>query len=325
MAVLNIVEAINHALKEEMKRDDNVVVMGEDVAVNGGVFRATVGLLEEFGEERVIDTPLSENGIVGSAVGMAVNGLRPVAEIQFMGFIYYILNHIICHAARLRNRTRGMLSVPMVIRAPYGAGIRAPEHHSESTEALFTQVPGIKVVVPSMPGDAKGLLISAIRDPDPVIFLEPKKIYRAIKEDIPEKEYSIPLGKARLVKEGKDITIFCWGAMVRVVENTSVEAEKEGVDVEIIDLRTLSPLDEDAIIASVEKTGKALVVHEAPKTCGLGAEIVSLINEKALLSLTAPVFRVTGQDIAVPFSKGEDYYIPSTKRILLWLRKAMSF
>ncbi|MEE9165352.1 MAG: alpha-ketoacid dehydrogenase subunit beta [Nitrospinota bacterium] len=325
MAVHNIIEAVNLALKEEMKRDDRVIVLGEDVGVNGGVFRATVGLLEEFGDNRVIDTPLSENGIVGSALGMAVNGLRPVAEIQFMGFIYYILNHIICHAARLRNRTRGRLTAPLVIRAPYGAGIRAPEHHSESTEALFTQIPGIKVVVPSTPKDAKGLLISAIRDPDPVIFLEPKRIYRAIKEDIPDEEYTIPLGKARIVKEGKDITVICWGAMVKVAEAVSEEAEKENIDIEIIDLRTLSPLDKDTIIASVEKTGRALVVHEAPKTCGLGAEIVALINEKALWSINAPVLRVTGQDITVPFAKGEDYYIPSVDRILQGLKKTMNF
>lgn len=325
MAVLNIVEAVNHALKEEMRRDSSIVVLGEDVGVNGGVFRATLGLLEEFGEERVIDTPLSENGIIGSAIGMAVNGLKPVAEIQFMGFIYYILNHIICHAARLRNRTRGGLTVPIVVRAPYGAGIRAPEHHSESTEALFTQIPGIKVVVPSTPNDAKGLLISAIRDPDPTIFLEPKRIYRAIKEEIQEDEYTIPLGKARMVKEGKDITVICWGAMVREVENVSEEAEKEGIDLEIIDLRTLSPLDKDTILKSVEKTGRALVVHEAPKTCGLGAEISALINEKALLSLSAPVLRITGQDITVPLAKGEDYYIPSIARILQGLRKVMNF
>ena len=325
MAVHNIIEAVNLALKEEMKRDDRVIVLGEDVGVNGGVFRATVGLLEEFGEDRVIDTPLSENGIVASALGMAVNGLRPVAEIQFMGFIYYILNHIICHAARLRNRTRGRLTAPLVIRTPYGAGIRAPEHHSESTEALFTQIPGIKVVVPSTPKDTKGLLTSAIRDPDPVIFLEPKRIYRAIKEDIPDEEYTIPLGKARIVKEGKDITVICWGAMVRVVETVSEEAEKENIDIEIIDLRTLSPLDKDAIITSVEKTGRALVVHEAPKTCGLGAEIVALINEKALLSLSAPVLRVTGQDITVPFAKGEDYYIPSVIRISQGLKKVINF
>lgn len=325
MAVHNIIEAVNQALKEEMGRDNRVIVLGEDVAVNGGVFRATVGLLEEFGEDRVIDTPLSENGIVGSAIGMAINGLRPVAEIQFMGFIYYILNHIICHAARLRNRTRGRLTVPLVIRAPYGAGIRAPEHHSESTEALFTQIPGIKVVVPSTPKDAKGLLVSAIRDPDPVIFLEPKRIYRAIKEDIPDEEYTIPLGEAKIVKEGKDITIICWGAMVRLAEAVSEEAMNENIDVEIIDLRTLSPIDKDTIISSVEKTGRALVVHEAPKTCGLGAEIVSIINEKALLHLNAPVYRVTGQDIAVPLAKGEDYYIPSASRVLQGLRKAMNF
>lgn len=325
MAVHNIIESVNLALKEEMKRDDRVIVLGEDVGVNGGVFRATVGLLEEFGDNRVIDTPLSENGIVAGALGMAVNGLRPVAEIQFMGFVYYILNHIICHAARLRNRTRGRLTAPLVIRAPYGAGIRAPEHHSESTEALFTQIPGIKVVVPSTPKDTKGLLTSAIRDPDTVIFLEPKRIYRAIKEDIPEEEYTIPLGKARMVKEGKDITVICWGAMVRVVETVSEEAEKENIDIEIIDLRTLSPLDKDTIITSVEKTGRALVVHEAPKTCGLGAEIVALINEKALLSLNAPVLRVTGQDIAVPLAKGEDYYIPSVDRILQGLKKIINF
>ena len=325
MAVHNMIEAVNLALKEEMKRDDRVVVIGEDVGVNGGVFRATVGLLEEFGDNRVIDTPLSENGIVAGALGMAVNGLRPVAEIQFMGFIYYILNHIICHAARLRNRTRGKLTAPLVIRAPYGAGIRAPEHHSESTEALFTQIPGIKVVVPSTPKDTKGLLTSAIRDPDPVIFLEPKRIYRAIKEDIPDEEYTIPIGKARIVKKGKDITVICWGAMVRVVETVLEEAEKENIDIEIIDLRTLSPLDKDTIITSVEKTGRASVVHEAPKTCGLGAEIVALINEKALLSLNAPVLRVTGQDITVPLAKGEDYYIPSVVRILQGLKKTMNF
>ncbi len=325
MAIHNIIEAVNLALKEEMKRDDRVIVLGEDVGVNGGVFRATIGLLEEFGDNRVIDTPLSENGIVAGALGMAVNGLRPVAEIQFMGFVYYILNHIICHAARLRNRTRGRLTAPLVIRAPYGAGIRAPEHHSESTEALFTQIPGIKVVVPSTPKDTKGLLTSAIRDPDTVIFLEPKRIYRAIKEDIPEEEYTIPLGKAKMVKEGKDITVICWGAMVRVVETVSEEAEKENIDIEIIDLRTLSPLDKDTIITSVEKTGRALVVHEAPKTCGLGAEIVALINEKALLSLNAPVLRVTGQDITVPLAKGEDYYIPSVDRILQGLKKIINF
>lgn len=325
MPVLNIIEAVNQALKEEMRRDEKIVLLGEDVGVNGGVFRATIGLLKEFGEERIIDTPLSENGIIGSAIGMAVYGLKPVAEIQFMGFIYYILNHIICHAARLRNRTRGRCSVPLVVRAPYGAGIKGPEHHSESTEALFTHIPGIKVVVPSTPLDTKGLLISAIRDPDTVIFLEPKKIYRAIKEDVPEGEYTIPLSKAKIVKEGKDITIICWGAMVREVETASIKAEKEGVEAEIVDLRTLSPMDRDTVIASVKKTGRAMVVHEAPKTCGLGAEIVSIINEKAFLYLKSPVLRITGQDIAVPMPETENYYIPSTSRILNGVRKVVEF
>lgn len=325
MPTLNIVEAVNLALKEEMQRDASVLVMGEDVGRNGGVFRATLGLLDKFGEARVIDTPLSENGIIGSAVGLAVGGLKPVAEVQFMGFIYYILNHIICHAARLRNRTRGRITVPLVVRAPYGAGIQAPEHHSESTEALFTQIPGIKVVVPSTPTDALGLLKSAIRDPDPVIFLEPKKIYRAIKEDVPDTDFTIPLGKAKVVKEGKDISLICWGAMVRVAEEVSIAMEEKGWDAEILDLRTLAPLDRESITNSLKKTGRALIVHEAPKTCGLGAEISALINEKALLHLKAPVLRITGQDIAVPLPKGEHYYIPSLERVLKGVEKVMSF
>ena len=313
------------ALREEMKRDKRVLVLGEDVGVNGGVFRATVGLQEEFGDERVIDTPILENGIVGCAIGMAAYGLRPVVEIQFMGFIYYILNHIISHAARLRTRSRGRYTVPLVIRAPYGAGIRAPEHHSESTEALFTHIPGIKVVVPSTPRDTKGLLISAIRDPDPTIFLEPKRIYRALKGEVPDEEYTIPLGKARIVREGNDLSIICWGAMVMVAESVANEAINEGLDIEIIDLRTLSPMDMDAVISSVEKTGRALVIHEAPKTCGLGAEIVALINEKAILHLKAPVLRVTGQDVVVPLSRAEDYYIPSVARVLKALRDIVAF
>jgi pyruvate dehydrogenase E1 component beta subunit len=325
MAILNIVEAVNEALKEEMRRDKTVLVMGEDVARNGGVFRATVDLLDEFGEERVIDTPLSENGIMGTAIGLAVNGLRPVVEIQFMGFIFYTLNQLICHAARLRNRSRGRFTVPLVLRAPYGAGIGAPEHHSESTEALFTQIPGIKVVVPSSPIDTKGLLKSAIRDPDPVVFLEPKKIYRAVKEEVPEEDYTIPIGKAKVVKEGKDVTIICWGAMVRVAEEVSVAAEKEKVDVEIIDLRTLYPMDKGAIISSVKKTGRAVIVHEAPKTGGLGAEISAVINEEGLLHLKAPVQRITGQDITVPMPQAEKYYIPSVARVMRGIRKVMSF
>ncbi len=325
MPVLNLIEAVNQALKDEMKRDESVLVMGEDVGVNGGVFRATDGLLADFGDDRVIDTPLSENGIVGCAIGMAVYGLKPVVEIQFMGFMYYILNHIICHASRLRTRTRGKYTVPLVVRMPYGAGIKAPEHHSESTEALLTHIPGIKVVVPSTPKDAKGLLISAIRDPDPTIFLEPKKIYRAIKEDVPEEVYTVPLSKAKVVKEGNDISLICWGAMVSIAESVSEKAIEEGIDVEIIDLRTLSPMDNDAIISSVEKTGRAIVVHEAPKTSGLGAEIVAIISEKAILSLKAPVLRVTGQDVIVPLPQGENYYIPSIARILKALKSVIAF
>ncbi|MBI5286440.1 MAG: alpha-ketoacid dehydrogenase subunit beta [Deltaproteobacteria bacterium] len=325
MATLNMVDALNQALMEEMERDERVVVMGEDVGKNGGVFRVTVGLLERFGSDRVIDTPLAEAGIVGTAIGMAVYGLRPVAEIQFMGFIYYTLNQIITHAARLRNRTRGRFTVPMVVRTPYGTGIKALEHHSESTEALFTQIPGIKVVVPSTPKDAKGLLVSAIRDPDPVIFLEPTRIYRAIKEDVPKGLYTVPLGKARIVKEGDDVTVICWGAMVREVERAVEIAEREGIDMEIIDLRALSPLDIETIITSVTKTGRGVIIHEAPKTCGLGAEISALIQEKALLHLQAPVLRVTGFDITVPYPRAEDYYIPNPQRIMRGIREVMSF
>lgn len=322
MSELNMVEALNQALKEEMERDERIVVMGEDVGVDGGVFRVTVGLLERFGSNRVIDTPLAEAGIIGTAIGMAVYGLRPVVEIQFMGFIYYTLNQIISHAARLRNRTRGRFNVPMVVRTPYGGGIKALEHHSESTEALFTQIPGLKVVVPSTPRDAKGLLISAIRDPDPVIFLEPTRSYRAIREEVPPGPYTIPLGKARVVREGGDVTLICWGAMTRVVERA---IEETGVDVEVIDLRTLLPLDIDTVITSVQKTGRVVVAHEAPKTCGFGAEIAALIQERALLHLQAPVIRVTGWDITVPLPKSEDYYIPSPERVLWGIKRVMEF
>lgn len=322
---LTLLEAVNLALKEEMAQDERVVVLGEDVGTSGGVFRATEGLLETFGADRVIDTPLSENGIIATAIGMAVNGLRPVAEIQFMGFILYTLNQMIAHAARLRTRSRGRYTVPLVLRAPYGGGIRAPEHHSESTEALFAQIPGLKVVVPATPNDAKGLLLSAIRDPDPVVFLEPKKIYRAIKEAVPAEAGAIPIGKARMVREGRDITLICWGAMVRVAQEAVRESEKDDVDAEILDLRTLAPLDQEAIVGSVTKTGRVVVIHEAPRNCGLGAEITARINEKALLHLQAPVIRVTGFDITVPLPKSEDHYIPSVARVLKGMKKALDF
>ncbi|MGB3863039.1 MAG: alpha-ketoacid dehydrogenase subunit beta [Candidatus Aminicenantaceae bacterium] len=321
----NIVQALNKALELEMLRDDRVIILGEDVGVDGGVFRVTEGLLLRFGDERVIDTPLAESGILGAAIGMAVYGLRPIAEIQFMGFVFSAFNQIVSHAARLRNRSRGRFTVPIVIRMPYGAGVKALEHHSESTEALFCHIPGLKVVVPSSPFDAKGLLIASIRSNDPVIFLEPKKLYRAGRQDVPDDDYEIPLGTAKVVREGEGLTIICWGAMVPQAQEAADAVEKEEIFPEIIDLRTLSPLDHETIIQSVQHTGRALIVHEAPKTCGLGAEIAALINEKALLNLEAPVLRITGQDIVVPLPKSEDYYYPSPARIVRGIKKTMEF
>jgi pyruvate dehydrogenase E1 component beta subunit len=325
MAKLNMVEAINLALREEMERDNRVVVLGEDVGREGGVFRVTDGLQEKFGPDRIVDTPLAESGIVGTAMGMAVYGLRPVAEIQFDGFLYPCLDQITNHIGRIRNRSRGKFTCPLVIRVPYGGGIHAPEHHSESPEAILAHTPGIKVVIPSTPYEAKGLLLSSIRDPDPVLFLEPKRIYRAIREEVPEGDYSIPLGKARLVQEGKDVTVVAWGAMVREVLNASEQLKGDKILVEVIDLRTISPIDIEAIINSIRKTGRCVIVHEAPKTCGLGAEIIALINEKALLSLQAPVERVTGFDVPVPLLKSEHYYLPNPKRIVMAVKKVMSF
>lgn len=321
--MLNIVQAINQALALEMEKDERVVLLGEDIGVDGGVFRATEGLLKRFGSERVMDTPLAESAIVGTSIGLAVGGLRPVAEIQFMGFMYLGFNQIISHAARLRNRSRGRFTVPLVIRIPYGAGVKALEHHSESTEALFCQIPGLKVVVPSTPYDAKGLLISSIRDADPVIFLEPTKLYRAGRQEVPEDLYEIPLGQAKVVREGEGLTIAAWGAMIPVAQKAAEIVEKEGLFPEIIDLRTLAPLDRKAILESVQRTGRLLIVHEAPKNCGLGAEIAALAAEKAILQLEAPVLRVTGQDITVPLAKSEDYYYPSPDRVAWGIKKIM--
>ncbi len=325
MARLNMVEAINLALREEMERDKRVVVLGEDVGREGGVFRVTDGLQARFGGERVVDTPLAEAGIVGTAMGMALYGLRPIAEIQFDGFLYPCLDQITNHIGRIRNRSRGRFTCPLVIRVPYGGGIHAPEHHSESPEAILAHTPGIKVVIPSTPSEAKGLLLASIRDLDPVIFLEPKRIYRAIREEVQEGDYTIPLGKARLVQEGRDVTVIAWGAMVREVLNAAEELKGDKIDMEIIDLRTISPMDVDAIITSIRKTGRAVVVHEAPKTCGLGAEIIALINEKAFLSLQAPIERVTGFDIPMPLLKSEHYYLPNPKRVVAAVKKVMSF
>jgi len=323
--ISNMVQALNQALSQEMERDPRVVILGEDIGVDGGVFRVTEGLLQKFGSRRVMDTPLAESGIVGAAIGMAAFGLRPVAEIQFMGFIYPAFNQIISHVARLRNRTRGRFTVPMVIRTPYGAGVKALEHHSESTEALFCQIPGLTVVVPSTPYEAKGLLTAAIRSDDPVVYLEPSRLYRAEKQDIPDEPYEVPLREARIVKAGKDVTLVAWGAMVPVVLKASEIAEKTGVSSEILDLRTLSPLDTDTVIKSVKKTGRALIVHEAPKSCGLGAELAAQINENALLSLEAPVLRIAGQDITVPLPKAEDFYYVGPERVVKGIRQLMEF
>ncbi len=325
MAIWNMVEAIQNGLMIEMERDPSVLILGEDVGKEGGVFRVTEGLQARFGIERVVDTPLSESGIVGTAIGLAVKGIKAVAEIQFEGFLAPAMDQIMSHASRIRTRSRGRFTCPLVIRSPFGGGIRAPEHHSESPEALFVHTPGIKVVIPSTPRDAKGLIISAIRDPDPVLFFEPKRIYRAIKEEVPDGVYTVPIGEARVVREGNDVTMVSWGAMVREALRAAEMIEKEGVHAEVIDLRTLSPMDEDAILNSVRKTGKAVIVHEASRTCGLGAEIVARINEKALLSLQAPVERVTGFDTVVPLLKMENYFLPSPERILRGIRKVMAF
>jgi pyruvate dehydrogenase E1 component beta subunit len=325
MAKLNMVEAINLALREEMERDSRVVIFGEDVGKEGGVFRVTDGLQKKFGADRVIDTPLAELGIVAVALGMAVYGLRPIAEIQFEGFLYPCLDQINNHIGRMRNRSRGRFTCPLVIRFPYGGGIHAPEHHSDSPEAILAHISGIKVVIPSTPYEAKGLLLSAIRDPDPVFFMEPKRIYRAIREEVPEGDYTVPLGKARLVQEGKDVTLIAWGAMVREALGAAEKLKEDKIEVEVIDLRTISPMDVDAIITSIRKTGRGVIVHEAPKTCGVGAEIIALINEKALLSLQAPIERVTGFDIPIPLMKSEHYNLPNPKRIVLAVKKVMAF
>jgi pyruvate dehydrogenase E1 component beta subunit len=326
VAQLTLVQAINDALKTEMRRDERVVVMGEDVGVDGGVFRATEGLLDEFGPDRSIDTPLAESGIVGTAIGMAVYGLRPVAEIQFDGFMPPAFDQIVSHAARIRWRSRGRFHVPLVVRAPYGGGIRALEHHSESPEAYYAHTPGLKVVTPASPYDAKGLLIAAIRDPDPVIFLEPKRLYRAFREEVPEGDYTIPLGKARVLRDGEDVTVISWGSMTRTAVQAAEEIqEKDSISAELIDLRTLVPLDFETITQSVQKTGRAVVVQEAPRTCGFAAEITALITERLLLHLEAPVVRVTGYDIAIPYLRMEEYYLPDVGRAVRGMRQAVNF
>jgi pyruvate dehydrogenase E1 component beta subunit len=325
MAKKTMIQAINEALRQKMKEDSTVVVLGEDVGVDGGVFRATLGLIEEFGENRVMDTPLAESSIIGASIGMAINGLKPIAEIQFMGFIYQGFDQILNHVARYRYRSQGRYGLPMVVRAPYGAGVKALEHHSESTEAHFAHLPGLKVVIPANPYDAKGLLVSAIDDPDPVIFLEPKRLYRLKKAEVPEEIYQVPIGKANILREGTDITLIGWGAMVPICEDSAEHVAKEGVNVEVIDLRTISPFDIEAITNSVEKTGRAVIVHEAPRSFGVGAEIVAQIGERNILNLLAPVQRVTGYDIIPPLSKLEDFNYPNAERVVRAIHKTMEF
>jgi len=320
-----MVEAINSALDVMMAKDDRVVVMGEDVGVDGGVFRATVNLIDKYGAQRVIDTPLAESCIVGTAIGMAIYGMRPVAEIQFEGFMFKAYDHVYSHASRIRRRSQGFFGVPMVVRAPYGAGVRALEHHSDAPEALFCHLPGLKVVIPSTPSDAKGLLIAAIEDPDTVIYLEPKRLYRLFKEEVPEEDFRVPIGEARLVREGHDLTIVTYGGMVPISEKAAQHAADEGVDVEVIDLRTVWPFDLEAIIKSVNKTGRLVIVHEAPRSFGVGAEIAALVAERCLLSLLAPIKRVTGYDVIPPLAKLEDYNYPDPDRVVRAIHETMEF
>lgn len=316
-----IVEAVNDALHAGMAADDDVVVFGEDVAESGGVFRATDELLTEFGGERVVDTPLSEIAIVGAATGLAMYGLRPVAEIQFSGFLPPAFDQLVTNASRVRWRTRGELTAPMVVRMPYGAGVRALEHHSESMEGAYAHIPGLKVVAPSTPHDTKGLLLASIRDPDPVLFMEPKRIYRSVREEVPEEDYEVPLGEAAVRREGEDVTVISWGAMMPA---TLEAVDDLDADAEVVDLRTISPLDTETVVESVKKTGRAVVVHEGPRSNGVGGDIVARINDEALMYLEAPVERVTGFDTPVPLLSMEDYYFPHPPRVLDAIERALS-
>src|SRR6266568_2018960 len=318
---MTMIEALNSALTLELERDQRVVVFGQDIGANGGVFRVTEHLQQKFGEQRVFDTPLSESAIIGSAVGMSVYGLRPIAEIQFAGFLFLCMNQLVTQAARMRFRSAGAFTCPLVVRAPYGGGVRTPEMHSDSLEGVFLQTPGLKVVVPSNPYDAKGLLASAVADPDPVLFLENIKLYRSFRQETPEEHYLIPLGKANIVQEGTDVSIFAYGAMVSVALEAAKQARQEmGTSVEIIDLCTVWPLDEEAIVHSVEKTGRSIIVHEAPRAGGIGAEVTAIINDHCLYSLLKPVGRVTGYDTPYPVPGQEDYYLPTVPKVLAALQ-----
>lgn len=325
MTKLHMVGALNQALDQAMEKDDSIILLGEDVGVDGGVFRVTDNLIKKYGEQRVVDTPLAEAGIVGTSIGMAINGMKPIPEIQFSGFSYQAFHHIKQHMSRFRQRSDGTFTVPMVLRMPVSGGIRALEHHSESPEAFFVHCQGLKVVCPSGPYDAKGLMLSAIDDPDPVIFLEPKKIYRSFKEEVPDEPYKIPIGEANVKREGKDVTLITWAAMVRVCEEAAEELAKQGIEAEIIDLRTIWPVDMPKILASVKKTGRAVIVHEAPRTGGFGGEISARIHEEAMLHLEAPVLRVTSFDLPFPPFSLEEYYIPHANRVIKRVKEVMDF
>ncbi len=325
MKVLTLIEAVTDALRTEMAADRSVIVFGEDVGLEGGVFRATAGLQNEFGEERCFDTPISEAGIVGAAVGMAVVGLRPVVEIQFSGFAFPAFNQIVSHVSRIRNRTRGALCAPMVIRMPYGGGIRAPEHHSESVEALFGHVPGLKVVIPSTPHDAKGLLIAAIRDPDPVIYLEPARAYRAVRQEVPEQAYAVEIGTARVEAEGDELTLVSYGAQMIEARQARAALASEGRSVELIDLRTIYPFDARTVVESVRKTGRLLAVHEGPQSFGVAAELMATVIEQAFDHLQAPPTRLAGPDVVYPMPRGERHYLISAEQVMTEARKVMSY
>jgi 2-oxoisovalerate dehydrogenase E1 component subunit beta len=323
MAKVTMVEAITMAMAHELENDPSVVVLGEDVGINGGVFRATAGLQQRFGKDRVMDTPLAEALIAGISIGMAAQGMKPVAEIQFSGFIYPTVDQMINHAGRLRTRTRGRLHVPMVLRAPSGGGIHAPEHHSESNEAMFAHMPGIRTVMPSSPTRAYGLLLAAIRDPDPVVFLEPTRLYRLNKQDLEDNGEALPLDTCFVLREGDDVTLVSWGAMIHETLQAATKLAEQGIGCEVIDLATISPIDFETILESVEKTGRLVIVHEAPKNCGVGAEIAATVAERGIYSLKAPIERVTGYDIPMPLFKLEHDYMPSVDRVIKGIRKAL--
>jgi pyruvate dehydrogenase E1 component beta subunit len=325
VAEMNLVQAINQGLDQAMEADERVMILGEDVGINGGVFRVTEGLFKKFGGDRVVDTPLAEIGIMGSAIGLAVAGMRPIAEIQFDGFMPSVFDQVVCHLGRIRNRSRGKHTVPLVLRAPHGGLIHAPEHHSESPEAYFCHTPGIKVVCPSTPEDAKGLLIAAVNDPDPVVYFEPKALYRAAKGPVPQQPYETPIGKARIAREGKDFSIITWGAMTHTSLKAAEQLSLEGIEAEVLDLRTLTPLDIEAVVATAEKTGRVIIAHEAPNTGSWAAEISALIHERCLLKLQAPVRRVGSWDIRMPLFRLEKFYIPDADRVLMAARELLSY